>query len=59
MSDKGTPNNLITKRCYTKKDAQLISGIFVHFVVQIKTMAHRRRVCPSILNYSHVDPTLS
>ncbi|MBR5222534.1 MAG: TrkH family potassium uptake protein, partial [Clostridia bacterium] len=26
---------------------QLISGIFVHFVVQIKTMALRRRVCPN------------
>ena len=53
MSDKGTPNNLI------KKDARVKSGIFVHFVVQIKTVVHRRRVCPSILNYSHVDPTLS
>ena len=53
MSDKGNLNNSI------KKDARVKSGIFVHFVVQIKTMAHRRRVCPNTLNYSHVDPSLS
>ena len=33
-----------------KKDAQLISGIFFHFVLQIRTRTpeHRRRVCLGI-----------
>ena len=50
MSDKGNLNNSI------KKDARLISGIFVHFVVQVKKMKHRLRVCLSISNYSHFGP---
>ena len=50
MSDKGNLNNSI------KKDARVKSGIFVHFVVQIKTMVHRPRVCLSISNYSHFGP---
>ena len=38
MSDKGNLNNPI------KKDARLISGIFVHFVVQFKTRGLCQRV---------------